>query len=344
MNATASLFLLAAWCLGLSCLGTWLFIRWARSGRHLVLPNDRSSHQGATPNGGGIAFLAAFLATATMGTALGYLSASPSPWVLLLLSAPLILVGQVDDHRPLPVWVRLAVQGAVACCAVLVFDPLSFPYIGLKGALFATVFLLVLMMNLYNFMDGMDGLVAGMSLVQAGFFAYWLNQPVWWLLSASLAGFLVWNRPRARVFMGDTASVTLGALLGFAMINKYTNPAWQWPYHAVLLPLLGDACYTLARRLIRGENILRAHHSHLYQRLFRCGLSHGAVTSIYVGLTLVCGLLASVFKAAGVGCSLAVLLAFLVWAEVHLSRAGIPFTRPVPSKAGHEEKKPGKTE
>lgn len=318
---------------GLSCLLVRAFIGLALRKNRLALPNERSSHQAATPNGGGIGFLAAFLGTALGGSLWTGQALLPAPWTLLLLCAPLMAVGLVDDQRPLPVWVRLAVQGAVACAAVFLFDPLAFPYIGYKGSLFATVFLLVLMMNLYNFMDGLDALVAGMALVQTAFFAYWLGQPLWWLLSAALGGFLVWNRPRARVFMGDTASVTLGGLVGFAMINKYTNPAWQWPYHAVLLPLLLDACYTLARRLARGENILKAHHSHVYQRLLRSGLTHGRITGLYVALTLFSGLMASLFKARGVAAVLAVLLVCLAAAEIRLFRMQVPFTRPLPGQA-----------
>jgi Fuc2NAc and GlcNAc transferase len=148
--------------------------------------------------------------------------------------------------------------------------------------------------NFYNFMDGLDGLVAGVTAVQLGFLALWLNQPILWLLVAALLGFLYWNWSPAKIFMGDVGSTTLGAVVAIAFLSSNNTPASAWSAIAITLPLIGDAIYTLCRRLLRGENIFKAHRSHLYQRLQQSGWPHAQVATTYMGITFLIALSLSI--------------------------------------------------
>ena len=153
------------------------------------------------------------------------------------------------------------------------------------------------MINFYNFMDGLDGLVGGTSAVQLAFFAVYLQQPEWWLLVAAVVPFLLANWPPARIFMGDSGSTVLGAAVAIALLRAPT-PTLLCSAGLVTLPILGDATFTLFRRLLLRENIFEAHKSHVYQRLNQVGWSHGRVSTTYVALTLA---LALVVFVAGAG-------------------------------------------
>jgi UDP-N-acetylmuramyl pentapeptide phosphotransferase/UDP-N-acetylglucosamine-1-phosphate transferase len=134
-------------------------------------------------------------------------------------------------------------------------------------------------------MDGLEGLVGGSCAVQLSFFALYLHQPCWWLLVAALIAFLWWNWPPAKIFMGDSGSTVLGGAVALALLRA-ADARTMWWAGAVTAPLLGDAVFTLMRRLGRGENIFEAHKSHIYQRLNQAGWSHRRVASSYVSLTL----------------------------------------------------------
>jgi len=134
-------------------------------------------------------------------------------------------------------------------------------------------------------MDGLEGLVGGSCAVQLSFFALYLHQPCWWLLVAALIAFLWRNWPPAKIFMGDSGSTVLGGAVVQALLRA-ADARTMWWAGAVTAPLLGDAVFTLMRRLGRGENIFEAHKSHIYQRLNQAGWSHRRVASSYVSLTL----------------------------------------------------------
>ena len=146
------------------------------------------------------------------------------------------------------------------------------------------------LINFYNFMDGLDGIVGGTSAVQLAFFAWYLHQPLWWLLVAGLVAFLLWNWPPAKVFMGDSGSTVLGGAVALALLQA-PDARTMWCAGAVTAPLVGDAVFTLLRRLVKREDIFEAHKSHIYQRLNQAGWSHGRVSSTYVALTLAIGVL-----------------------------------------------------
>jgi UDP-N-acetylmuramyl pentapeptide phosphotransferase/UDP-N-acetylglucosamine-1-phosphate transferase len=265
----------------------------------LDIPNQRSSHIMPTPRGGGIVFVAAFfvatgIAAATIPEETG--GASSMFEVLVLVLLPLWIVGTVDDVRGLSARARYLVQLAAASLAVLFFGPfLGFDAIlGSLGtpwlALALSVVAITALINFYNFMDGLDGIVGGTSAVQLAFFALYLHQPIWWLLVAALLAFLLWNWPPAKIFMGDSGSTVVGGAVALALLQAPDAKAMWWA-GAVTAPLLGDAVFTLLRRLFKRENVFEAHKSHIYQRLNQSGWSHGLVSTTYVALTLLIAVL-----------------------------------------------------
>ena len=278
----------------LSWAGIWV-VAHRFSGRLIDVPNQRSSHTQPTPRGGGIAFVAAFLLTAALATVLVHEKPDDVPSLLeasILVLMPLWAVGTIDDALGLSVRFRYLVQLFAAGLAVFLLGSFS----GLDavavqlGAPWLSAVLSVIaitaLINFYNFMDGLDGLVGGCCAVQLVFFALYLHQPSWWLLVAALIAFLSWNWPPAKIFMGDSGSTVLGGAVALALLRA-PDPKSMWWAGAVTAPLLGDAVFTLMRRLLRRENIFEAHKSHIYQRLNQAGWSHRRVASSYVALTSV---------------------------------------------------------
>jgi UDP-N-acetylmuramyl pentapeptide phosphotransferase/UDP-N-acetylglucosamine-1-phosphate transferase len=244
---------------------------WALRRGLLDVPNERSSHTAPTPRGGGAAVALAVLLGAALGRLpLGYLAGG-------LLVA---LVSAIDDLRPLPALVRLAAH--VAAAGALVWG-LPWPW-----AVGAAVWVVGLT-NAYNFMDGIDG-IAGVQGVVAGAawgVLGWLSgRPEVALLGALLAagclGFLPHNWPPARIFLGDVGSAFLG--FSFAALPLLLDARSPRSYLAgvlVVWPFVLDASFTFLRRLLRGENVLQAHRTHVYQRLTIAGWSHARVTLLY---------------------------------------------------------------
>lgn len=191
--------------------------------------------------------------------------------------------------------------------------------VGFGIAIATTIIGLTALINFYNFMDGMDGLVAGVSAVQLGFMAVWSQEPVLWLLVSALVGFLYWNWSPAKIFMGDVGSTFLGAVMAITLLNQTGTVEQSWSALAITLPITGDAIYTLFCRAIRGENIFKAHRSHIYQRLHQAKWSHGRVAAVYMGVTVALALLIYGYGSLGAWISLiGVAIAILV-AERYLS-------------------------
>lgn len=296
--------LAAAGALGAYLLGLWL-TGWVRKAvLHWGLldhPNPRSSHTVATPRAGGLAVLA------LGGLGLGVAAAADHRLaaVLALLILPVMLVALADDIQPLPPATRLLVQGLAAAGAVLVFWPQSGLLVGAwaLAPLWAAVLgplWIVWLANLYNFMDGSDGLAGVQTAVGGGFLAAWLlaaGHQVPAGLGAGLAlgalAFLAWNWTPARVFMGDVGSVTTGyavGLLGWWAAQR------DLPLDAVILAFglfIGDATLTLLRRLFHGERVWRAHRCHYYQRALRLGYRHDQIALAAAVLCAVLGALAT---------------------------------------------------
>lgn len=262
--------------------------------RVLDVPNDRSSHTTPTPRGGGLGVMAGVL-VGWAGGILLYPETSQATAVALLAALLLMIVSFLDDLKPRPASMRLLAQIAAVAIGLYALGHGAFRDL-LPGPfdLALTGFLWLWFLNLFNFMDGIDGLAGGEG-VSVGFglglaavlgFAPADILPLSWSIAVAALGFLIWNWHPARIFMGDVGSVPLGYLLGFLLIRVATAETEITAPHAglaiaLILPLyfVMDASITLIRRLLRGEKPTEAHREHVYQRAVIAGQSHGAVTA-----------------------------------------------------------------
>jgi UDP-N-acetylmuramyl pentapeptide phosphotransferase/UDP-N-acetylglucosamine-1-phosphate transferase len=252
----------------------WLVLSWLlRRGRlPMDHPNERSLHVTPTPRIGGLGIMAGVGVVAVWLAGAGLLQ----PVLPVVLAAfALAAVSVLDDVRGLPVALRFLAHfvAAVACLLAL----------GLGGwALLVGTLAVVWVTNLYNFMDGSDGLAGGMAAIGFGALALaaWLGDaPGLAVFCAAVAGaalaFLRFNFPPTRVFMGDAGSIPLGFMAATLGIVGAMQQAWPWLFPLLVFsPFIVDASVTLARRALRGEKIWRAHRSHYYQRVVLLGASH----------------------------------------------------------------------
>ena len=257
----------------------------------LDLPGERHSHCQATPRGGGVG-LVATLALVTVVLAPW---AAPAYWTACILPGMIVLAitGWWDDHRSLGIWLRFFIQ-----LAVTVYLITCVAGNGWTGGWIAMVLggLFVLWMtNLYNFMDGSNGM-AGLQGVFAACVLAWLfghagevqTSLLSLLLAAACAGFLPWNLGRARVFMGDVGSLSLGFVFAALLLYGVGSGAFSLPVGLlVMLLFLTDASLTLLSRVMRGEQWYNAHRQHLYQRMIARGWTHGRVALCYQAINLV---------------------------------------------------------
>lgn len=265
-------------------------------------PNARSSHSQLKPRGGGIAVLAVVL-PAWLAAAWG-LGDVEEAVALVALTAGLAGLSLIDDVRGLPPAVRFPAQIAAVGLGLWALDLAPVFQGWLPGWLDLALAALAWLwfVNLYNFMDGIDGITGvetlaiglGLGLVGlvAGLGPTSASGVVPWLLAGAAAGFLVWNWAPSKIFLGDVGSVPLGFLLGALLLQAAA--AGQWA-PALILPAyyLVDATVTLLRRAARGEKVWRAHREHAYQRAVQAGLSHGAVAlriAAVNGVLLVCAI------------------------------------------------------
>ncbi len=264
----------------------------------LARPNARSSHRIPTPQGAGIAVIAATLAVS--GTAAVVLGLS-APVVLFGATIFIALVGMADDVKSIPVGRRLLLQAA-AVAAILIVAPADLRIVpACPLAIERAVLLLAVLwfVNLVNFMDGLDLMTVAevvpvsAALVLLGWSGAYPPTPA--LVAAALCGamlgFAPFNRPVARVFLGDVGSLPIGLLVGWCLLQL----AWhQQLTAALLLPLyyLADATITLFRRIARREPFWAAHRSHYYQRATDNGFTVPRVVAEVFGLNLVLALLA----------------------------------------------------
>ena len=267
--------------LALGGAGTWLARIYALRRQLIDQPGERRSHQGATPRGGGIAIVAVVLA------AIGVLAwAQPARAVELgCVAVGLALVagiGWADDHRPLSPLLRLVVHvlAAIMLCIGLWHG-------GARPLDLATAFVAaVVLTNVWNFMDGIDGIAASQAALAAIAYALFAGQgPVLWLalaVAAGASGFLPFNFPKARIFMGDVGSGALGYMLAVLLActslhaDAGTRILLLWP----LTVFLVDATLTLASRIVEGERWWQPHTRHAYQAWAR-RRGHRDVTIAY---------------------------------------------------------------
>lgn len=251
------------------------------------IPNERSLHVAPTPRVGGIGLM--------LGVLAGWsLLATELPWWLLLPLLLVFVVSLLDDVRGLSVRLRLPVH--LLASAVLV---LGGGFAGVYGWPLAVIAVLavVWMTNLYNFMDGSDGLAGGMALV--GFGVYGLAAlasqheamaTLNFAIAAAALGFLRYNFPPAKIFMGDAGSIPLGFLAAALGLWGWQAGCWSlWLPLLTFSPFIVDSTATLIRRSLRGAKVTEAHREHYYQRLVQMGWKHRDVALAEYALMLAVG-------------------------------------------------------
>ncbi|MGN6393592.1 MAG: MraY family glycosyltransferase [Gemmatimonadales bacterium] len=273
--------------------------RYALSHALLDVPNERSSHSVPTPRGGGLAIATVVLAGLVV-LERAHLLVPRIAFGLFGGGLLVAVVGWLDDRHELRATVRIVVHVAAAAWTLAWLGGMpnltvaaEATHLGLGGTLLAMLGI-VWLTNLYNFMDGIDGLAAAEAFIVSAAGVLLLAGPspalalVALLVAAAAAGFLVWNWPPARLFMGDVGSGFLGYTFGalaLASENARALPALVWL--VMLGPFFVDATVTLLRRMVRGERWYAGHRTHAYQRVVQGGWRHWQVSLLIAGLSAI---------------------------------------------------------
>lgn len=274
---------------------TWLMTgvlrRYALARSIIDVPNARSSHSVPTPRGGGVAIVVGFLLAVPLMASLSLVSWTVA-WALLGAGAGIAILGFLDDHGHIAARWRLL--GHFAGAAWVLFCLGGLPALRVFGYSFElgwvghvlALFYLVWLLNLYNFMDGIDGLasIEAICVCLGGVMLYVLVGQASYIwgpiaLACSTLGFLIWNFPPARIFMGDAGSGFLGMALGILSLQAaWVDSSLFLGWLILLGVFIVDATVTLMRRLLRGEKVYEAHRSHAYQFASRHYAKHLPVT------------------------------------------------------------------
>ncbi len=297
----------------LSYLGTRSLLRRPLARGFLDIPSERSSHVRPKPRFGGIAIVTAFFVTFAW-----LCFADPSLRGFLPMAggcAILFLVGLLDDWRGLGVGARLVAQGGAAAIAIVsgvVIDQATLPGVGTISlgwfAVPLTALIFVTSINFYNFIDGIDGLAAGSAFISCAFLALVasiVGQPsfvvVFLAVAGAALGFLQYNFPPSRLFMGDGGSTFFGYVFAYLAVsgNRATPEIPLFVPVLLLSSLYLDAGLTVVNRLVRREKLFQPHRTHYYQRLLQIGLNHKQVTLLEYLVTLLLGASALIYLRAG---------------------------------------------
>lgn len=283
-------------------------------------PNERSLHQRPTPRIGGLALFPAIVLTLlVMGTP------DASIWVPLGLAGLLFAISIVDDWRGLPASLRFGSHFVIAAgftTWIAGASPLA-----LAGAI-----AMAWMTNLYNFMDGANGLAGGMTVIGFSVLALAADNPILACAAAGAGlGFLYYNFDPARVFLGDAGSIPLGFLAGALCFVGVVSGQWPlWFPLLVFAPFVIDATATLLKRMVRREKVWSAHRQHYYQRLIRMGWSHRRLALAEYLLMSACGGLAllllttaPIWQAIGVAGCISTHLALMAWIDRRWADSGM---------------------
>jgi UDP-N-acetylmuramyl pentapeptide phosphotransferase/UDP-N-acetylglucosamine-1-phosphate transferase len=286
----------------LSACVTWLAIRYAQRRNLIDHPGQRRSHSLPTPRGGGIGIVVAVLALYVVETLLLPREAAPDLLVCACAIALVAAVGWIDDHGGLAARWRLLAHFAAALLVLLAPEAAGLgtfasgdPVASARAMALAIALLgMVWSINLHNFMDGINGLLALQSLfvflaLAALACSVGAIADAWHLcvLAAAVAAFVPFNFPRARVFMGDVGSGALGLLIGIAVLRQMSLSGIA-PLSGVVAcsAFVADATCNLISRMLRGRRWYSAHREHLYQWMARSGMSHARVVAWYMGWNL----------------------------------------------------------
>lgn len=329
-NILQVLFLLSAFLV--SAIATRYLITPDSKLKILDVPNERSLHSVPVSRTGGVAIGLGIVASLGL---LGLFSDTALRWSqgsVTLAAAIIAIVSFLDDRKGLPALPRLAshfISMAIIMFSGFILENIQIPgfnwHIQGWAAWLLTAIFGVWLINLYNFMDGMDGFAGGMAVIGFGTLAAigcikgeHTYSIVVGCIGASAGGFLVFNFPPARIFMGDAGSSLLGFLVAFAIIwGSQLGIIPFWLAILVFSPFVVDASVTLLRRISNGEQIWRAHKSHYYQRLVNLGWSHRRAVLWEYGLMIFCSATAIFVTSTSISTA-TVKTIFMLWAFIYI--------------------------
>ena len=245
----------------------------------LDIPNERSAHKKEVPNSGGLIIVLVLTLISLI---------EENPYIYSIL--PLSIIGFIDDRINLPRISRYIAQCFTTIAIIYNSNFYNYLVTNQNQIIYLLIFLLSILLgtaiiNFINFMDGIDGLVAGSAIFILISSSLIIKSLVLFSVISALIAFLLWNWDPAKIFMGDTGSTFIGALLVWLLFNT-NNIESSSSILLISLPLIGDAFFCVIRRAINFQNIFNSHSLHLYQRLHKKGLSHGKVSSIYIAATI----------------------------------------------------------
>ena len=279
--------------------GTWAFCHYATRNGLIDTPNHRSSHSAPTPRGGGIVIVLLATSLWIFATALDILSLNQG-LALIVAGATAAAAGYMDDKGHLSKRTRFSAHILASSLVVILLSPMPTVVVSASYTVdlnqlrwFPIVMVaIVWLTNLYNFMDGIDGIAAShalCALAASGATLYIMGEvdqsKLLILLFAIVFGFLIWNWPPAKLFMGDVGSTYLGIMFGtLALITAETLSIWFWII--ILATFIGDASWTLMIRIFSGQNWREAHRLHAYQKISPTQLRHKSTALLYSLFTL----------------------------------------------------------
>jgi UDP-N-acetylmuramyl pentapeptide phosphotransferase/UDP-N-acetylglucosamine-1-phosphate transferase len=326
-------------CMAVSAAATGLVLWWLRRSQILDLPNDRSSHARPVPRGGGLAVIPVIGIAWAVLAIIGLVANTWQTLGVVMGAGALAAISWRDDRAGLPVLVRLAAQMLVIGVGLFCLPGAGMIFQGFLPGwldLLATAIIWAWFINLYNFMDGIDGItgmqtiVLGLGVAAVTFLGDDQQSGGLFLgltLAGAAAGFLPWNWQPARLFLGDVGSVPLGFLGGWLLLGLAGRGHWA---PAVIIPLyyVTDATLTLLHRGLRFEKIWQAHREHVYQQAVLLGRSHAAVVVRVLAANLVLILLAILAGLWPVVGAVAVIVAIAVVALLIIHLLRNPDARP----------------
>ena len=284
-------------------IGSWMLTgllrRYAIASQLLDHPNARSAHTVPTPRGGGVAIVASFTVLLIVLGALGYVDRGFAA-ATLGAGTLVAMLGFADDYTSLPARWRFLGHAVAAAWILWWIGPLPLVpafgvafNLGLPGVVLAACYI-VWSVNLFNFMDGIDGIASVEAItcsLGGALLWWWTGRGTEWVaavvFAATVGGFLIWNFPPAKIFMGDAGSGFLGLMVAlFSLWNGHSSPHLFWSWFILVGVFMVDATTTLIRRVRRGEKFHEAHRSHAYQYAARRSGSHRRVTLAVVLLNL----------------------------------------------------------
>ncbi len=289
-----------------TCILCWIATKFILRVLHklaiLDQPNERSSHTRPTPRGGGLAVIAIVI----IGWLLVWIfekdyAPADKLWLLLIAGTMLAIVSFFDDiYNSLHPFLRLFFQGIAVTMGIISLPQehgIFHDVLQTELDLAVTGIIWLWFLNLFNFMDGIDGIACSQTTTAAlGIFGTFILVPeiayvdtYALILAAAAIGFLPWNWQPARIFLGDAGSIPIGYFMGWLLILLSSNGMWQ-PAIILVMYFIADSSFTLIRRLSRGERIWHAHQQHYYQYAVKTGRSHGQVVFVITGVNalLVC--------------------------------------------------------